>query len=605
MRFINEPFQAVSSHAPLLRKAESLKEVREAIDELLDLGAIEKCVQSNHQYISSFFLVKKSDGSNRFVLNLKGLNRFIETKKFKLEDGRAPKDLLCPGDYLAKIDLKNAYFAVPMSSNSSRYLRFIFQGQCFQFLCLPFGLNIAPWIFTKILKPVLRILREKGLRSVAYLDDILCLGRTEEECRHNGDLTTRLLSQLGFRINWDKTILDPVQTIEFLGIIYNSLDMSLELPLKKRREALHNLEVFSTCSQCTLRQWSSFIGHLNFCSQTIKYGRLYLREFERVRYLGLLMNGDNFDAQISLSKSLEPLFSWWKSQIPRAKISITRGSYVKEIFSDASLTGWGAFSSGDSVNGFWSYEEKGFSINRLELLAAFFALQCFAGNLRDCNILLRIDNTTAIAYINKMGGIQFPNLNAVAWNIWRWCEDRNIWIFASYISSKDNVEADRESRVTNIDTEWSLSAIAFNQIVSVFGTPVVDLFAARHNFKCDKYISWRRDPGAFTSDAFTCNWRDLGFFYAFPPFAIILKSLQKIIGDHAEGIVIVPYWPNQPWFPLFNALIISEPLFLGPSPNLLFSPCRTIRHPMSDSLTLIAGVLSGKLTRGRESQHSV
>jgi len=47
-----------------------------------------------------------------------------------------------------------------------------------------------------------------------------------------------------------------------------------------------------------------------------------------------------------------------------------------------------------------------FIINYLELLSAFFALKCFAENLRDCDVLLRIDNTTAIAYINKMGGIQ-------------------------------------------------------------------------------------------------------------------------------------------------------------------------------------------------------
>lgn len=73
----------------------------------------------------------------------------------------------------------------------------------------------------------------------------------------------------------------------------------------------------------------------------------------------------------------------------------------------------------------------------------------------------------------------------------------------------------------------------------------IDLFASRVNKKCSRYISRDRDPEAFDIDAFTRSWSNF-YFYAFPPFSLILKTLKKIILDQACGIVVVPDWPAQP-----------------------------------------------------------
>jgi len=135
-------------------------------------------------------------------------------------------------------------------------------------------------------------------------------------------------------------------------------------------------------------------------------------------------------------------------------------------------------------------------INHLELLAALFGLKCFASNLFNCNVLCRIDNTTAISYINRMGSIQHTGLNNIARAIWLFCEQRNIYVFASYIKSAENEIADRESRQLEIDTEWELSYKAYKKIIDTLGTPEVDISASRINKKCEKYISWLRDPEA-------------------------------------------------------------------------------------------------------------
>lgn len=128
-------------------------------------------------------------------------------------------------------------------------------------------------------------------------------------------------------------------------------------------------------------------------------------------------------------------------------------SFQLEIYTDASKTSWGACCNGKKTRGFWNGEQQNLHINYLELLAAFFGIQCFAKKLNNCNILCRIDNTTAIAYINRMGSVQFPELNILTRKIWQWCEQRNPFLFASYIKSKDNKEADAESRFLNTDTQ--------------------------------------------------------------------------------------------------------------------------------------------------------
>lgn len=130
-----------------------------------------------------------------------------------------------------------------------------------------------------------------------------------------------------------------------------------------------------------------------------------------------------------------------------------------------------------------------------------------------------------------------------------------------YIPSKENTEADRESRVKNVDTEWELNQKVFENIIIHYKVPKIDLFASRTNAKCKLYCSWHRDPGTQLVNAFTQDWSKW-YFYAFPPFALILKTLKKINIDKATGILIVPEWPTQPWFSVYTSLLTKEPLRL-------------------------------------------
>ncbi|XP_032668678.1 uncharacterized protein LOC116842918 [Odontomachus brunneus] len=300
---------------------------------------------------------------------------------------------------------------------------------------------------------------------------------------------------------------------------------------------------------------------------------------------------------MTIPPNLQADLTWWLKIFsnPNQTNKIRSGKFVREIFSDASLNGWGASCGDLRTHGWWSTNDKILHINLLELKAAFNALRCFAADLHNCDILLRIDNTTAIAYINKFGSIRYPHLTAISRQIWRWCEDRDIFIFASYISSVENLIADTESRIADPDTEWSLSDEAFCRITKLFGPFEIDLFASLINKKCDLYVSWFPDPGSIAIDAFTLSWRDI-YFYAFPPFILLPRVLRKIVDDGAVGILVVPWWPSQAWFPLFRRLLLSEPIILSPSHSLLSSPFRE-RHPAWKTLSLGVGKLSGELLR--------
>ncbi|KAJ8972564.1 hypothetical protein NQ314_000124 [Rhamnusium bicolor] len=189
-------------------------------------------------------------------------------------------------------------------------------------------------------------------------------------------------------------------------------------------------------------------------------------------------------------------------------------------------------------------------------------------------------------------GVKYRNLSNITFQFLNWCEQKRITLFASYIASKENNEADKASRQTSVETEYELNKQAYQKIIEVFGEPDIDLFATYLNAKCNKYVSWFPDSTSTAVDAFTISWHE--YFYAFPPFSMISSALNKIIQNEATGILVVPAWPSQPWYPLFGSLLIQKPLIFKSNKNLLLSPSR-YPHPLHRKLSLVAGKLSGSI----------
>ena len=135
----------------------------------------------------------------------------------------------------------------------------------------------------------------------------------------------------------------------------------------------------------------------------------------------------------------------------------------------------------------------------------------------------------------------------------------------------------------------------------MFGQTQVDLFADRTDTQKTLHVSWKPDPFALATDAFTIQW-DKKVGYAFPPFCLISRSLAKIRQDKATVVMVTPVWQTQPWYTELMGLSVADPILLPPMADLLMSPTGQ-KHPLlASGLTLAAWKLSGEMMKVKQYQ---
>ena len=142
---------------------------------MLKKGAVVVLDPKEDQFLSSLFLVKRKDGGNQPAVNLKDLNSNIPYQHFKMEEMFLLKEMFLPGDKMCKIDLKDAYFVIPLPVKSRKYVRFQWKALLYEFCCLCFGISPAPLDFTKLLKVPIPLSRKLKARITVYLDDMLLM----------------------------------------------------------------------------------------------------------------------------------------------------------------------------------------------------------------------------------------------------------------------------------------------------------------------------------------------------------------------------------------------------------------------------------------------
>jgi len=587
---------------------EQEKALDQEIADLVAKKAIEEVNPQKIHFISPMFVVPKKGGRWRPVLNLKSLNQYVRKTHFKMEDIRNLKDILQENDFMAKLDLWEAYFSIPMAEESRKFLQFKWKRKCFQFTCLPFGLSSAPYIFTKLLKPVLTCLREQGIRCLMYIDDMLILGKTQEELTHNFQICKSLLISLGFMVNEEKSVAGPLQELEFLGFLISSKSMTLTVTTEKLKSLILQCKQLLQTQWTTIRHLAQIIGTMTSLKQAILPAPLNYRGLQELRNEGLSLH-HSYDSQIYLTPRARTDLIWWIEQAGQWKSRPIRTSKpVMTLESDASNLGWGAVRSvpQDSTGGVWNRQERSMHINSKELLAAWLGLRCYASNMRNAHIHLRIDNTTAVAHIIKMGGTHSWHLCQLTIKVWNWCLDRSITISAEHLPGSLNQLADTESRAQADSSKWALDLTIFQQLIAKRGPCTVDLFASRLSAKLPTYYSWRSDPGATAVDALCQPWNVVKG-YAFPPFCLIGRCLAKIKSEKVPRMVLItPLWKSQAWFPLLPEMSVEKPILLPSNKRLLTDPMG-VSHPMiiQGHLQLVAWTVSGVLSRVEDFQRKL
>ncbi|XP_068690266.1 uncharacterized protein [Montipora foliosa] len=418
--------------------------IESEIVQLLNKGVIVESPHSQGEFVSSIFVRLKKNGVDyRMILNLKELNKFIVYRHFTMDSFKTVTDLMSQG--------------------------------------------------------------QKGYLSSSYIDDCYLQGATYGECHDNVQETLMLLGDLEFPSHNEKSVLIPSQVLTFLGFVLNSVTMTVQLTKSRKQKLKTACLTLVNKETCTIQSVAEVIGVIVSSFPGVEHGPLHYRSLERDKSHALRENKGNFGSSMILSPSYRAELNWWISNVDTSLKLISHGEPELHIQTDASALGWGGLRGEQRTGGRWTQQEASHHINYLELLAVLLTIKALCGNCANFHIRVQCDNTTAVCYINNMGGSKSPDCNSVARQIWDYCVERHIWISASHLPGCESTEADQESRHFNNRTEWQLASDVYYSITKQFGQPSIDFFASRLNKQCPVYASWRPDPDAMFVDAFSEN----------------------------------------------------------------------------------------------------
>jgi len=323
------------------------------------------------------------------------------------------------------------------------------------------------------MKPVVGMLQQLGIRMIIYLD-LLIMHDSREELTLLIPLVCQFFQALGLIVNLEKSQLIPKQEIEFLGFLVNSASLHLAFPPEKMRKIQQDARTLSQCQSVSIRDLARFVGKTSASTKAIWQAPLHYRAIQAMINSvsgvepSLVSKVSRFNVTLQLTAQAMKDLRWW--------MALDRGTLMVStllprtpdliIESDASNIGWGARQGEVRTGGRWSRTESSNHINHLELLAAFLAVQYFAKGKSNITIQLKLDNITAVSYINRMEGTHSQPLCNLAISVWDWSLQRGIYLIAEYLPGKQNVIADMESRTMRDRCDWMLTPNIFNRIQS-------------------------------------------------------------------------------------------------------------------------------------------
>ena len=277
------------------------------------------------------------------VLNRKRLNQFIPNQTFKMESLASILPLIKSQEHAVTIDLKEAYYHIPINPRAQRLLGFTVGEKCFKFKALPFGLKSAPRIFTRLVQTVAAELRKRGVKIFCYLDDWLILAPSPSMLQLHLQITIKLASELGFVINKEKSNFTPTVNPEFLGAI-------IDIPLLKASPTEHRIikiqnvgKSLSSKPVSKAKDWQQFLGLLASLMDLVPFCRMQMRPLQLHLRKSFRPKTHRQNKMVPLTQPMEERIQAW---ITRPNLSQGKGTQVLTpeltIITDASHQGWGA-----------------------------------------------------------------------------------------------------------------------------------------------------------------------------------------------------------------------------------------------------------------------
>ena len=552
------------------------------VEKLLRKGAIEEVEPCENQFLSNIFTIPKKGGERRPVVDMRDLNNFIEPVHFKMEDLSHLPSLLRRGDFICKIDLKDAYQTIPIAKKSRIYLRFLWRGRLYQFKCLPFGLRSSPRIFTKVLKPLLVYLRALGVRLLVYLDDILIMAATPELCLEHTQLTWQLLTDLGFLGNLKKSVLAPKQQAEYLGFIVNSIEIKLSLMEEKLLRAKLEAERLLK-SNPVAKILASFLG---FCQSTlpaIAVAPLHFRNLQAdmIKALKGSRGGQGYRSVVCLSPEAKKELEWWRDYVKMNNgKSILPPEEQDTIFSDASKQGRGGTSESSKNRGSMELGGKVKITHKLaRVKSSFPGFASFSSptKISACSDWHRQQNSNDL--YQQIRGNPFTSSHISSLRDVELCS-RQKPDFVSSVCSRRG-KPDCRQKVKGVPGQPGMDAAS---------SGVSGITKRSWLFQYRSLCNTGEPSGSCICQLETRAWGSchrcfqckMGFSTGLPVPSLLYdqRCLRKIQQDQAHCVLITPVWKSSPWYPVILSLLVGQPLLLPRRLDLLRLPGTEKIHPL-------------------------
>jgi len=513
---------------------------------LLAAGAIRPA--ECRDFVSKSRLVPKKDGGFRLVVDLRHINEHFKVKPCKFETLRTLENLVRPGNWFFSVDLKDGYYHVGVHPSYQRYVTTTINGSMYHFVGLPFGLQTAPYLFTKVMRVFVKAVRREGIRVLPYLDDFLFVAASQDEALRNRKFVGDLLMSLGLSRNESKGMWVPAQVVIHLGIGVDSVHNLFFVP-EDKLAVLKRAAVSLLAYAKSHRRWvhhgrlESFVGLAMSLTLALRQVKTYTRSL----YDALSTRANRLaDCRLS-GQSMADL--QWFADLDQSWNGLTIVPHPPSVVltTDASDFGWGAHvPQVQPARGFFDASQRLKHITFKELLAVKLALGCFPEQLRHRTVHLRTDNQVVMSVVAK-GASRSRDLMPLCRDIQAICRVLDVSWLVSYIPSEDNILADALSRECD-PADWTISERIVIQIRDRFGLAVVDRFATSTNKLLPRYNSRLRDPASL-GDAFLCSWAGaLG--WCNPPWGLLARVLSKSVEERAPIILMAPYWETAPWWPV-------------------------------------------------------
>jgi hypothetical protein len=189
---------------------------------------------------SAVFVVPKKDGRFRLCTDYRPLNEFQVKVPFRMDTVQTVAESIQPNDFGMLVDLTDCYLTLGLHPSQRKYCRFRHpaNGRRLQWRTISFGMSEAPRICTKLLRPLMGLLKQLGIRCVLYIDDLLILHQDRIKLARGMAIAMNLLqSQVGLNLKTSKCCFKPSRQFVCLGFIWDTTAMTTSIPRARLWEA--------------------------------------------------------------------------------------------------------------------------------------------------------------------------------------------------------------------------------------------------------------------------------------------------------------------------------------------------------------------------------